>query len=54
MVTVPSRDAIVLSAMFESLRILRRLRDAEENSKERKRQEEILASYQTCTKKLLS
>lgn len=52
---VVRKDTIALSAIFESLKILDRIKKAEEvaNVAERKRQEEILASYQSCARKLL-
>lgn len=50
---IPRRDTVALSAMFESLKILKKLQESDENSRERKRQEEILASFQNCTRKLL-
>lgn len=51
---IPRKDTVALSAIFESLKILERIRQAEGDSVERKRQEEILASYQNCARKLLS
>lgn len=48
------REALVFSVIFQSLKILEKIRQTEENSQERKRQEEILASYQSCTRELLS
>jgi hypothetical protein len=51
---VQHREAVAFSAIVQSLKILEKIRQAEENSNERRRQEEILASYQSCARELLS